>query len=59
MQSGIDSILKQTLKIHRKSNEEIDNISTQFWSLFEEKIRNESHNDNVNIYVTYLILKKK
>jgi hypothetical protein len=59
MQSGIDSILKQTLQIHGQTNEEIDRISTQFWCLFEEKIRNESHNDNVNIYATYLILKKK
>lgn len=59
MQSGIDSIFKQTLEIHHRTNEEINQISIQFWSLFEEKIKTEKHPDNVNTYATYLILQKK
>ncbi len=59
MQSGIESILKQTLENNGRSNEEINKISTQFWSLFEDKIRSQSHHNDVNTYATYLILKKK
>jgi hypothetical protein len=59
MQSSIESILKQTLEIHGRTNEEIEHIFTQFWSLFEEQIKSEVSHDVVNTYATYLILKKK
>jgi hypothetical protein len=38
MRPGTELALKQALKINGRSNEEIDKISTQFWSLYEEKV---------------------
>jgi hypothetical protein len=59
MQSSVESILKQTLDSHGRTKEEIEKISVQIWSLFEERIKNEvSHHDVVNTYSTHLILKK-
>jgi hypothetical protein len=59
MQSSIETNLKQTLEIHSRTKEEIEQISTQIWSLFEERIKIEISHDVVNTYATYLILKKK
>jgi hypothetical protein len=59
MRSGTEIILKQALQINGRSNEEIDKISIQFWSLVEEKIKDEVYHNDINTYVTYLILKKK
>ncbi|CAF3630023.1 unnamed protein product, partial [Rotaria sordida] len=37
MRPGTDLALKQALQINRRSSPDIERISTQFWSLFEEK----------------------
>jgi hypothetical protein len=59
MRPGTELALKQALQINGRSNEEIDKISTQFWSLYEEKVGDELYHGDVNTYATYLILKKK
>lgn len=59
MQSAVDSTLKQTLEIHKQSPEDIQRISTEFWSLFEERLLSDIAHEPLNTYTTYLILKKK
>ncbi|CAF1321860.1 unnamed protein product [Rotaria magnacalcarata] len=58
MRPGTDSALKEALKLNQRTNQEVEHISTQFWSLFEEKLKLESYDGNINTYATYLILKK-
>ncbi|UJR32709.1 hypothetical protein I4U23_020168 [Adineta vaga] len=53
MRPGIEFALKQVLQNNGRSNQEIDHISTQFWCLYEKKIK------ELKTYATYLILKKK
>ncbi|CAF4212496.1 unnamed protein product, partial [Rotaria magnacalcarata] len=43
MRPGTDSALKEALKLNQRTNQEIEHISTQFWSLFEEKLKLESY----------------
>ena len=59
MRPGTELALKQALEINGRSNEEIEKILTQFWSLYEEKVRHELDHGDGNTYATYLILKKK
>lgn len=59
MQSAVDTTLKQTLEIHQRSPEDIQRISTEFWSLFEQRLQSDIAHDPLNTYTTYLILKKK
>lgn len=58
MQSGIEQIFRQILQIHRRTNEEIDNLSKEFWFRFETKIRNEIPPKEIFVYSTLIILKK-
>lgn len=59
MRPGTELALKQSLQINGRLNQEIDTISKQFWSLYEEKINDELYENDMNTYATYLILKKK
>ncbi len=59
MRPGTELALKHALYINGRSNQEIDKISTQFWSLYEQKVKDELYRNDLNTYATYLILKKK
>jgi hypothetical protein len=59
MRPGTELALKQALHINGRSNQDIDKISTQFWSLYEQKVKDEFYQNDLNTYATYLILKKK
>ncbi|CAF0979567.1 unnamed protein product [Rotaria sp. Silwood1] len=59
MRPGTDLAFQQALQTNRRSSQDIEYISTQLWSLFEEKVKTELYLDDINTYATYLILKKK
>ncbi|CAF1364472.1 unnamed protein product [Didymodactylos carnosus] len=58
MRTTTELSFKQALEITGRSKEDIDKILTQFWTLYEETVRNEPFHDDVNTYIVCLILKK-
>ncbi|CAF4432202.1 unnamed protein product, partial [Rotaria sp. Silwood2] len=47
MRPGTDLAFKQALQTNRRSHQDIEHISIQFWSLFEEKIKDELYLDDI------------
>ncbi|CAF0834913.1 unnamed protein product [Adineta steineri] len=58
MRSWSEWPLKHALELNRQSKEEIDKILTQFWTMYEEDIREKPNDYDPCFYYTYLILKK-
>ncbi|UJR12303.1 hypothetical protein I4U23_016480 [Adineta vaga] len=60
VRSWSESILKQTLMTSNRSREEIEQIQSQFWSLYSDELRKEFNQLlDMHMNFTYLILKKK
>ncbi|UJR34521.1 hypothetical protein I4U23_021929 [Adineta vaga] len=60
VRSWSESILKQTLMTSNRSREEIEQIQSQFWSLYSDELRKEFNQLlDTHMNFTYLILKKK
>lgn len=59
MKPGTDFALKNALRINQRTNQEIESISTEFWSLFEQEVQKEVHPNHINTWTTYLVLKKR
>lgn len=58
MRSWSEPILKQILETNKRSNVEIEKILTQFWIIYEQRLKDDSSQWNSCFYYTYLILKK-
>ena len=58
MHSGIDSCFRQLFKLHQRTEQDIEYLSKQLWTKFEDKIRNDTHPKEIFVYSTLMILKK-
>ena len=58
LRPGTELALQQALHVNGRSNEAIDGILAQFWSLVEREIRDEPDHECLHTYATLLILKK-
>ncbi|CAF1004136.1 unnamed protein product [Rotaria sp. Silwood1] len=53
-----ESPLRQALEDNGRLKEEVDNILTQFWTLYEQEVKKKPDDYKAIMYNTYLVLKK-
>ncbi|CAF1170843.1 unnamed protein product [Adineta ricciae] len=59
MRPGTEFAFKQALLSNGRSSQDIEDISTQFWQLYEEKVKETIDKRDLKTYATLLVLRKK
>lgn len=58
MRGWTESSLRQALEVTGRSEEDIKNVLTHFWALYEQLVKQSPHEHDSAFFETYLILKK-
>jgi hypothetical protein len=59
IQCATESVLRETLEMDEtRSKEEINQLSTQFWDVYRKEIEENPHDFQIQLYQTYVVLKK-
>ncbi|CAF1035625.1 unnamed protein product [Adineta steineri] len=58
MRSYTESPLRQALEINGRSKEDVENVLTHFWSMYEQEVKTTPSDHDSAMFCIYLILKK-